>query len=111
LRRIQNNKQQEEQQAGLHDPNISIYNEKQRDAEVLNIRNEVVEKFSKAVAEYHYHNPMYRPKIPKLKTNNTTKRIMSQVNSIIENRINETTQLQDVHALLYCAAVAAFRLH
>jgi hypothetical protein len=104
--------QQEEQQAGQPDPNISIYNEEQRDAEVPNIRNEVVEQFSKAVAEYYYQNAMYRPKIPKLKINTTTtKRIMSQLNSIIENRMNQTTQLQDVYALVYCAAVVAVRLH
>jgi len=55
---------------------------------------------------------MYRPKVPKLKINTTTtKRIMSQLNSIIENRMNQTTQLQDVHTLVYCAAVAAVRLH
>jgi hypothetical protein len=63
------------------------------------------------VAEYYYQNPMYRPKIPKLKLNTTTKHIMSQLNSITENRINQTTQMQDVHALAYCAAVVAVRLH
>jgi hypothetical protein len=63
------------------------------------------------VAEYYYQNPMNRPKIPKLKINTTTKRIMSQLNIIIENRINQTTQFQDVHALVYCAAVVTVRLH
>jgi hypothetical protein len=64
------------------------------------------------VAEYYCQNPMYRPKVPKLKINTTTaKRIMSQLNSIIENRINQSTQLQDVHALVYCVAVVAVRLH
>ncbi|XP_030749987.1 uncharacterized protein LOC115877806 [Sitophilus oryzae] len=65
----------------------------------------------KNILLYSGMNPRMRPTIPRLKTSNQTKNIISTVNNVLAHIINDCNDIITLHDYIYSAAVTITEMH
>ncbi|KAJ8948309.1 hypothetical protein NQ318_020796 [Aromia moschata] len=69
------------------------------------------ERFLQLVTHYELINPLNRPRIPKLRNVNKARDIISSANSILQQYLDGTNDLQKAHLALYCASALILELN
>ncbi|KAJ8962331.1 hypothetical protein NQ318_018313 [Aromia moschata] len=69
------------------------------------------ERFLQLVTHYEFMNPLNRPRIPKLRNVNKARDIISSANSILQQYLNGTNDLQKAHLGVYCASALILELN
>ncbi|KAJ8944407.1 hypothetical protein NQ318_023180 [Aromia moschata] len=69
------------------------------------------ERFLQLVTHYEFVNPLNRPRIPKLRNVNKARDIISSANSILQQYLNGTNDLQKAHLGVYCASALILELN
>ncbi|VEN60233.1 unnamed protein product, partial [Callosobruchus maculatus] len=61
--------------------------------------------------KYHELQPLNKPRLPKLITNDNTEHLVNEVNAVLATKINEDTTIEELHSILYSGAVATLVLN
>ncbi|KAJ8947665.1 hypothetical protein NQ318_009549 [Aromia moschata] len=69
------------------------------------------ERFLQLVTHYELINPLNRPRIPKLRNANKARDIISSANSILQQYLDGTNDLQKAHLGVYCASALILELN
>lgn len=69
------------------------------------------EEFETQYMLYEGIQPNLRPKLPKLQTNKETKNIMKDLNIIVGQKVTAETSMEELHYLIYIAAITAVLMH
>ena len=67
--------------------------------------------FEASIIQYTGIDPCRRPKLPKIRYKPTTKELTTIANEKLGATINQRTTLEEIHFLIYCAAVATITMN
>ena len=91
--------------------NIEQQEEQRQSQQQESVHTDVDEKFELTYIEYQDINTDGRPYIQKLPDKPQTKTTIAHVNTIIRNKINNNTTMEELQLLIYTGALTTTRIH
>ncbi|CAH2019305.1 unnamed protein product [Acanthoscelides obtectus] len=102
---IRDNGQSEQEQIESEQPGVDDSND--QDTEIFGI---LITEMGRAYAEFDGTNPLERPPLPKLKSSRKLAVVLCQLNKqILPEYLAHSNCIEQLHTLIYCAAVATVR--
>lgn len=71
----------------------------------------ILDRLNANIMKYQGTSPSCRPKIPRLKTNIDTKKILGNMNKVLPQATKDCNDVEMLHCIIYAAAITVLELH